>query len=863
MARIRPEARRRTHRGLADVAEFTSKDELAAYVLRHAVAHALGARDLSTAARLATSFDFLVRRLARFGGEQSRSLVQEVRAVGESGSAEGASWYRFINGVVHLLARGDDHWDSGRILLQLASESTPGEPWALAAETWLASGAADGLLWLRSTTRRQPVVDDAVSVLESPGGHAWYEHVAAVRGGRLLAWSRQSMVRWDLESGQAEAARPGASHAVALPSGVVFLAASDRAAICRWDSEADETSLCLLSSEEEEALEGVVTRLVAIDDHRVVAWSDDPDVNPTVFDEDGSPVGCFDGHHYPVADLVPLGDLVATYGDDRFVCLWDSATGREVARLEGHRKGVRGLVGLDDGTLLTWSMDYSVRRWDRSGTLLATCLGFARRPDGATMQEGHLLAWGSDKTVRVWASDGEPLAAFSGHGGAIYGVHHLGRDHVVSHSADHTIRVWSLSTGSCVHTWKERRAYRVWVVSEDHLVSWGAAGRLRVWQLGQDTCLDSMHSSAERLEVLDEQSLRVLGSDGRWLMWRFGQPPEPWKEGEPGTWVAQLADGRQVSVEDGTLRVWRPREPGREDDEPAVVRLPEGMTVVQRGRSLHLLDAAGRQKAKVAPHGKSFRTWKITRERLLTWCEKDGEGALWNPATLECQQRFDAHAIRERPAEPDWFEDGLAYGLPFAEFDFEEFDGDIFDARTADGALFRTVQGPRGGLVAMAGPLLTSRFLVAFADDEVVVWTHDLDEVSRFSVPGEEIDAVTILDEERLLTVGERLCVWEMATGRCLERVPADEALYQRPDLWLAEREGRTRRNGDVVTASEGKKVVVRVGLGVGGPVAVWHADEVVHPVCVLDCGVVLTDAGPLELMNGGSRAGLGGEAPV
>jgi WD40 repeat protein len=118
------------------------------------------------------------------------------------------------------------------------------------------------------------------------------------------------------------------------------------------------------------------------------------------------------------AEWSPDGARIVTASVDRTVRVWEAATGKELARLEGQLAGLEGHS--DPRLVVAWS------------------------PDGV-----RILTVSEDETPQVWeAATGKAIARLEGHGGIVYGAAWSPDGaRILTASLDKTARVWEAATG--------------------------------------------------------------------------------------------------------------------------------------------------------------------------------------------------------------------------------------------------------------------------------------------------------------------------------------------------------------------------------------------------------------------------------
>lgn len=166
------------------------------------------------------------------------------------------------------------------------------------------------------------------------------------------------------------------------------------------------------------------------------------------------------------ASFSPDGKHIVTGSADNTVRIWDARSGQELGAFAGHSRAVVSVSYRSDGKqLLSASGDGTTRLWaaelgqplfvlSQPGTQLAAA---HYSPDGKLIVAAELEQdepGPASQNVHLWdASSGRPLDGLSGHSQTVRAaVFSPDGRRLLTGSADHTARIWSLGGGSSTGT---------------------------------------------------------------------------------------------------------------------------------------------------------------------------------------------------------------------------------------------------------------------------------------------------------------------------------------------------------------------------------------------------------------------------
>jgi WD40 repeat protein len=275
----------------------------------------------------------------------------------------------------------------------------------------------------------------------------------------------------------------------------------------------------------------------------------------------------------------PDGYRLATASYDRTVRLWDVATGREAAVLQGHTGPVKGLAFAPDGKqLVTVDRDGAVIQWELPEQGPPRRLRVLRDRSGEVTSisyssQGNFFATGGkDEAVRLWdPKTGSVVHVFRGLPGEVMSVAFSPSGNYLIAGSGPGVRqacvmVWEIATRTEKHKHYglSDRVLAVAVSSKGQVAAAGTDGKVRIWDEKNSSEAITFRADTQVVYALafspDGQKLASGGSDGRVRLWNStGGKESLHLEGHPYTECVCFQPHGKILASagnDGSIKLW-------------------------------------------------------------------------------------------------------------------------------------------------------------------------------------------------------------------------------------------------------------------------------------------------------------------
>jgi WD40 repeat protein len=304
--------------------------------------------------------------------------------------------------------------------------------------------------------------------------------------GRLLATGGDGQVvhTWSAETGEAMASfvgHTGTVGTVTFTGNSELLSGSADKGAFVWNAEPDWILERTIGSIEDAGV--LADRVMALDFNTdgslLVAGGGVPSRSGEVklfSTSDGSLVRSLPEPHTDGVQGVrfsPDGSMIATCGADKYVRVFQTATGELIRPFEGHTEYVLGVAWKADGrTLASCGADATIRVWNAAtGELSRTITGFDKQVTDIRFigDSINTVSSSGDKTVRLHRTDnGQNFRTFTGATDFIYCVAATPDSRfIIAGSFDSVLRIWNGTNGTVLHELSPARPTVETVTADD------------------------------------------------------------------------------------------------------------------------------------------------------------------------------------------------------------------------------------------------------------------------------------------------------------------------------------------------------------------------------------------------------------
>jgi len=379
MAKLRAESVLGIHRELADNTELWDGDgqiaSLRRYCFRHGVTHILMAGEPKRAETLLTDFAYCMARLDMEGATGARPMTRDYRTTQSMGGLREPEdfqvWEDFFDASSYILCRGTKEWPAKKILLQLATEHADGSLVTKTAERWVQENGCNWphLINLRRppSVRENDIKDVHLNPLVKRGmdheGHGGrIAGAIPISTGKVISWALDGTLKiWDTTNGTPV-------HTLkAHGERIIGVKEISREYLASWGCDQ-----CLrIYRQDDYVLKwdhqftgAFIEKVEVLPSNRIAILLSDAQVCFLSFDDF---ILQFAGaHEMPISLSLTSDDKLITGSWGGEIKVWDSVSANEIASSEFHNCSISHIVVLQNGELLSASIDGYISSWNHT-----------------------------------------------------------------------------------------------------------------------------------------------------------------------------------------------------------------------------------------------------------------------------------------------------------------------------------------------------------------------------------------------------------------------------------------------------------------------------------------------------------------
>lgn len=138
----------------------------------------------------------------------------------------------------------------------------------------------------------------------------------------------------------------------------------------------------------------------------------------------------------------------------------------------------------------------------------------------------NLISSSADRTIKIWdMNSGSCIQTLKAHHDSVFHIELISENELASCSSDTTIKIWDLNTGECIRTFNDIFSLLcLKKLSPTELVSGSKLGSIKIWDLKMGLCKKMMNGHSDSvncIEILNESELISSSTDCTIKLWNL------------------------------------------------------------------------------------------------------------------------------------------------------------------------------------------------------------------------------------------------------------------------------------------------------------------------------------------------------